>query len=252
MLQYVVRPQAGQDPESFYQAQGAWLREPGALERRLAEIDAQRPSRRIFLMGCGRSGTWLLTAAFSTFDALEVVAVERPFEDFGLFATDKPNLLLKRDHASYRRIEQMPESIQIAMIVRHPFATLTSKIEREQRKYHITPDRWLGEMLALQYLVDTRRPATLIVRYEDLVRDPDGAQQNLASRFGLPMLHPMSRIKDLFRGPADALSGATVHVESIDKYKRDPEKVEYLKSIRPRLGRLLDWVAEEFDYDIAL
>jgi hypothetical protein len=256
MIYYLTRPPAGQDSDAFYRAQAAALREPGALDQRLREIDAARPLQRIFLMGCGRSGTWLLTAMFATLGSLEVVAAERGVEDFGIFGTDQKALLLKRNHSGYRTVERIPHSIEIAMIVRHPYGALTSKIESEQRKYHITPDRWLGEMLALQYLVDTRRPATLIIRYEDLVRDPEAARAAIAGQFRLPILHPISKINELFRGPPDALTGADasrpVHVDSIEKYRRDPEKIAYLKSIRPRLGRLLDWVAETYGYDIEL
>ena len=39
----------------------------GALDARLTQIDSDRPIKRIYIMGCGRSGTWLLTAAMSTF-----------------------------------------------------------------------------------------------------------------------------------------------------------------------------------------
>ncbi|MEJ0011474.1 MAG: hypothetical protein WDM94_02385 [Bauldia sp.] len=207
-------------------------------------------------MGCGRSGTWLLTAAFSTFGDLDVMGAESPAEAFGMFATDKPALLVKRDHVAYQRIEELPDSIEIAIIVRHPFAVLTSHNPVSRRAYHIAPHRWLGEMLALQYLLDTRRPATVIVRYEDLVTDPDRVQTRLSEAFRLPIAHPMSAIAEVFRPPASALSAMhglrPVDRDSVEKYKHDPEKIAYLRSIRPRLGRLLTWVAEEYGYDIEI
>lgn len=257
MLRPLIQPPPGVDPSEVLRTSVASLSEPGALAQRLAEIDRKRAFKRIFLMGCGRSGTWLLTAAFSTLGEVDILAEESPVEAFGLFATDQKALLIKREAVSYRRVEQLPDSIEIAMIVRHPFAVLTSHNPLSGRDRHIRPDRWLGEMLALQYLVDTCRPATLITRYEDLVADPDAAQARLSAAFALPVRHPMSSIGETFRtAPAGAISAMhglrPIDGNSLEKYKEDPEKLAYLRSIRPRLGRLLTWVADEYGYDVEL
>jgi hypothetical protein len=43
-----------------------------------------------------------------------------------------------------------------------------------------------------------------------------------------------------------------IDTRSLYKYKSDPDKVAYLKSIVPELGEPLDWVANRFGYDISL
>src|SRR5947199_1870662 len=40
----------------------------GRLAARLEEIDDIKKIQRIFVMGCGRSGTWLLTGLMATFN----------------------------------------------------------------------------------------------------------------------------------------------------------------------------------------
>ena len=171
--------------EELYEKELLRLKAPGALKNQLADIDRSGPFRRIYVMGCGRSGTWLLTHVMGTFLETEVVPRELTFEYFGLFATSGFTLVLKRDRAAYQRIEQIPECIEIAYILRHPFDVLTSHLPSSSRPYHILPDRWLGEMMSLRYLLDSGRKNTKIIRYEDLVRAPSEIQAELADFFRL-------------------------------------------------------------------
>ncbi|MFO1120819.1 MAG: hypothetical protein U1F47_00620 [Hyphomicrobiales bacterium] len=140
----------------------AFLRQPGALERQMVLIDRgdrRQPLGRICVMGCGRSGTWLLTAVLSSFAGFDFGPEEVPLEYFGPVTTDRPVLVLRRDAMAHQRVEQIPDDIQIVFIVRHPFDVLTS---------------------------------------------------------------------------------------------HNPALLSYLRKIRPRLGRLLGWVAETYGYDISL
>jgi len=192
----------------------------------------------------------------STFDSLEVVPKELTFEYFGLLGTNQSMLVLKRGLVAYQRIEVIPESVEIAYIVRHPFDVLTSHNPTTQRLYYITPDRWLGEMLALQYLVDTRRPNTGIIRYEELVREPTVAQSDLATFFGLTIGRSINEIDATFKASPEAIAAMhglrKIDTNSINKYRADPVKLDYLRQIGPRLGRLLRWVGETYQYDITL
>ncbi len=47
------------------------------------------------------------------------------------------------------------------------------------------PERSLGEMKSLEFLLDTQRKNTKIIRYEDLVTNPVEIQSDVASFFGL-------------------------------------------------------------------
>jgi len=232
------------------------LKDPAVLMSRLAKIDETHGFRRIYVMGCGRSGTWLLAGLFSTYADLEIVLRELSVEHFGLYATKKKVLLLKRDHAAHRRIEQIPACIEIVYILRHPFDVLTSHNPTTKRIYHIEPYRWLNEILALQYLVDSKRSRTTIIKYEDLVQDPHNSQILIAEKLKLGISHPVEMLDKVFQpdaGTINAMHGLRpIDTNSIGKYKQDSAKITYLKSIRPRLGRLLDWVGEEYGYDVSI
>ena len=228
----------------------------GALDARLTQIDSDRPIKRIYIMGCGRSGTWLLTAVISTFKGVCVLSKEVPVDFFGRLTTTGAVLVLKRNSDAYQHIEQIPRRIGITYIVRHPFDVLTSNNRMTDSLYHIKPDRWLGEMTALKALIEARRQNVKIVRYEDLVTDPCAVQAQLADFFGFEIGSHIDDLPAVFN--ASAAADVAMHglrkidTNSIGKYKKDPRKIDYLRSIRPRLSIMLDWVGSEFSYDVSL
>lgn len=252
------RPQGKRDkPDpSALKRELAALAAPGALQQRLQRMDGDKPVQRVYIMGCGRSGTWLLTALMSTFDSCQLVPKELPVEAFGVVAPQQPTLVLKRNLTAYEAIERIPEQIHILFIVRHPFDVLTSVNPVHPGgpgSYYITPARWLGEMLALQYLKDARRPNTLVLRYEDLVQDPDAVQQQLARHYQLAVKASARDVDTVFDAPPEArlaMHGLRkIDRNSLHQYRQSETKLQYLQAIRPRLGRLLDWVSDTFDYD---
>jgi hypothetical protein len=242
--------------EDLYERELLRLKEQRALEAQLNAIDSIKSFRRIYVMGCGRSGTWLLTNLMSTFKDTEVVPRELGFEYFGLLVTNCSVLVLKRDHTAYQRVEEIPENIKIAYIIRHPFDVLTSHLPISQRPYHILPHRWLGEMLALQYLLDTERKHTKVIRYEDLVGKPLESQATLGSFFDLRVGISIDDFYTVSNNPTEAPAATRgarkIDMHSINKHKRDPQKLKYLNKIRPRLGRMLEWVGQVYKYDVSL
>jgi hypothetical protein len=257
MVEQLILPNPKNErTQDLYARELLRLKEQRALEEQLTAIDRGRPFRRIYVMGCGRSGTWLLTNLMSTFKDTEVVPKELIFEYFGLLVTKCSVLVLKRDHIAYQRVEEIPESIKVAYIIRHPFDVLTSHLPISQRPYHILPHRWLGEMLALQYLLDTGRKDTKIIRYEDLVSKPLDSQADLGSFFDLRVGVSIDDFYTVSTNPTEATAATRgarkIDIHSINKYRRDPQKLEYLKKIRPRLGRMLEWVGQTYNYDLSL
>jgi hypothetical protein len=239
MVQLKLPPSANERPEDVYHKELARLRKPGALGKRLIEFDRIKPVRRIYIMGCGRSGTWLLTGVMSSFKDVEVVGAELTVEHFGLFQTDRSTLILKRDSRAYQTIKDIPQQIEIVYIVRHPFEVLTSHLAGSQRSYHILPDRWLGEMSALQYLFATRRENAKIVRFEDLVSSPVELHAELATFFDLQIEVPIDKVADISK-------------DAIGKHKQSVDKIRYLQRIKPDLGDMLSWVANTYHYDVSL
>jgi hypothetical protein len=255
MVKQIILPNANNEPvQALYEKELRRLKQPGALQQRLADIDNRKSHRRIYVMGCGRSGTWLLTHAIATFFGVEVVPRELPLEYFGLLMTDSSALVLKRDNAAYQRVKQMPASIEIAYIVRHPYDVLTSHLPGSGRPYHILPERWVGELTALRHLVDSQKKNVKIVRYEDLVRRPVESQNKVGHFFRLKIRVPIDTIYTASNNPSESPlhQSRKIDVSSIDKYKLDPAKLAYLARIKPQLGEVLDWVGKTYDYDLSL
>jgi hypothetical protein len=232
------------------------ISELNELSKRISFLDQTNPTRRIFIMGCGRSGTWLLTALFSTMSEIHLVPIETTPFRFGLYATRSKNLVLKRDHLSYLDIEKIPECINIAYIIRHPFDVLTSHNLTTQKKYHIDSKRWLGEMKCLKYLVDTKRLNTKIIRYEDLVFNPSKTQIEISEFFKLKINKSTDKIVSSFNAPPEAVLAMhglrKIDTNSLYKFKSNLDKIEYIKNIKSNLSPMLDWVASEYNYDLNL
>lgn len=247
---------ANAGPIAEYKRMKEFYSDPANLSERLRQIDKPGKVNRIFVMGCGRSGTWLLTSLFSTYRSMSIWSEEVHFAHFGLVECRTRNLLLKRNAHSYEDVEKIPPEIGIAYVIRHPFDVLTSHNPTTNRKYHIQPWRWLGEIGALQYLMDTKRERTKIIRYEDLVTHPATQQAGIAEFFGLEIQSGTDQVVNTFKASPSAVSAMhglrEIDVRSVGKYKQDPEKLAYIRTILPRLGRTLDWVASEFGYDITL
>ena len=253
MVKQIILPNPSNEPvQALYEKELQRLKLPGALQQGLADIDNRKSLRRIYVMGCDRSGTWLLTHVMTTFFGVEVVPTELPIEYFGLLMTDSSVLVLKRDNAAYQWSQQMPPSIEIAYIVRHPYDVLTSHLPGTGRPYHILPERWVGELTALRHLVDSRRKHIKIVRYEDLVRRPVELQNKLGHFFRLNIRVPIDTISTISNNPSESPlhRSRKLDINSIDKHKRDPAKLTYLAHIKPQLGEVLDWVGKTYAYDL--
>jgi hypothetical protein len=234
------------------------LRKPGTLVRHL-EASA-KDAKLIYIMGCGRSGTWLLTGIMSTFKDISILYREVPVEYFGLLRCQRAALVLKRDAQAYETIESIPQQISIIFAVRHPFDVLTSVHPRTRRSkgrlYHITPGRWLGETMALKWLIDSARPRTKIVRYEDLAGDPNKIQSEIATSLDLEIETSAMEFHKVFKPPAKVID--TMHglrspeISSVERWRTDPSAIAYLKTLRLRLADCLPWVERTFGYDTQL
>lgn len=229
---------------------------PKSLGAKLRELDAKTPRTRIFIMGCGRSGTGLLTGIMSTFDDVFLLAKEGPLERFAAIEASEFVHVIKRDHLSSGWVNLVPPEIGILAIVRHPFDVMTSHMPGTEQQYHIPPLRWNVEMQALRWLIETKRPKTLIVRFEDLVADPESQQSAIAKFFSLRVRVPAKEFTRTFRIPEItkiAMRGLREpDINSVGRWKRDPDAVSYLATLVPDLRPQLDWISAQFGYDTGL
>jgi hypothetical protein len=226
------------------------------LKLAFAGITRFRPEKYIYLMGCGRSGTWLLTSLMAQFEDTEVFAKESRLEAFLEVRTRRRNLVVKRSPHAYRHASSIPERVFVLYIIRHPFDVLTSHNPNSGSKYHITPDRWLGEMTGLKSMIDGGRKRLLVLTYEDLVTQPRRELEKVAASLGLRLSAGYldgSANADLPAEAVLAMHGVRpVDTNSIGRHLRNPEAIEYLHGIRPQLAPMLEWVASRFGYQVTL
>lgn len=227
-----------------------------SLAEALARLDGTNPRQRVFVMGCGRSGTWLLTALMASFADVAVVGRELPVESFALVESPCRTIVLKRAWHSHQRIAAIPPDIRILHIVRHPFDVLTSHNPMTGARFHVSPERWRAELGALRALIESDDPRLMVVRYEDLVSDTQAVLVRIAEAYGLVAKASSDEVMERANLPQEALAAMhgrrPVDSHSLGRFRNDPVALAHLRTILPELGETLDWVASRFGYDLAL
>src|SRR5688572_3229556 len=122
------------------------------------DMAQQNPKKKLFIAGCGRSGTSLIRDLMNCFENT-VVLMEQPYGEanftfFNDSASAGENQVIKRSGDSWKTLASLPEDVELIYCVRHPFDTLTSAhpLTRDLRQFHITEERWMSEYKALQAL----------------------------------------------------------------------------------------------------
>ena len=110
-------------------------------------------------------------------------------------------------------------------------------------------------MKALKYLVDTKRLNTKIIRYEDLIINPQNFQASIAEYFKLKINKSADEIASTFCASPEAFLAMhglrKIDTNSLHKFKNSSD-IEHLKNIRANLSPMLSWVAAEYKYDLSL
>jgi hypothetical protein len=222
----------------------------------LDQIDGANPRDRLFVMGCGRSGTWLLYSLLAKQMDAYVLFEEVDVGRFARIRSNKPIHILKRNHKSYETAHRIPASVATVWIVRHPFDVLTSHHPVYGHKsFHIGPDRWNGEMDALRAFLATSRKNVAVLRYEDLVYDPEGTLARSMTSLGFEFSESKREFSDI-EIPAlvqRAMHGLRpVSRDSIERWRCHPEFRARLEEIMPLIDERLRWVSHSFGYDTQL
>jgi hypothetical protein len=200
---------------------------------------------KIFIAGCGRSGTTLIRDLMNCFQETYVLVDgpygESPFSRFADISRAETHLVIKRTGQCWRTLSSLPDKMGLIYCVRHPFDVLTSThpLTQHTRKFHITPERWSSEYRALRDLRMIQPDRQIfILRYEDLVHTPDSIQAKIAAHFGLTPNHRFTE------------NGTGIHIvkDSIEKWKRNADLYAYLQTIPQRFRPLMYGFCEEFEY----
>lgn len=199
--------------------------------------------KRLHVVGCHRSGTTLMTELIGNCFAID----GRADHEQGLwepipaghliYLTKKPP-----DTIRIRRVFLLDPDLYVVAMIRDPRGVISSRHDSKPGVYFSSFWRWEQYLRAITELAD--HPRYLVVRYEDLVADPDAVQRRLTKAF--PFLTPTCRFS---RFP----EGAQVHerarvslngVRSVDaaSLQRWREELPRVKGELSRHPEMLDWL----------
>lgn len=200
---------------------------------------------RIFIAGCGRSGTSLTRDLMNCFQDMYILNEgpygESPFSRFRDFTNMERNVVIKRTGDCWRTLPSLPDDIDLIYCVRHPFDVMTSThpLTKHLRKYHITPERWSSEYHALRELKLTQPDRRIFfLRYEDLTHTPNIVQKKISDHFGIRATYPFD---------TNSL-GIDIFTNSNGKWQRQSELYNHLQTIPHRFRSLLNDFCTEFEY----
>lgn len=220
--------------------------------QRLAE-QLPQVSQRVFVTGCGRSGTWLMASMLHCIPEIRKAEQESPLGAF-LEMPDEPKIhFVKRTHDAYKYFDRIPADIKVIHVIRHPYDVLCSR-HRETEKY-ISLSRLEAEHAAcFTHLKD--RPNTLIVKYEDLVLHPSDIQSETEGFLGVKSATPFSefyRSATMNEGVADAMHGIRpLDRSALHRWKKNAEDRTYLRDLVKQSDGTLERFALNWNYDLSL
>ncbi len=238
--------------------------------------------KRIHIVGTSRSGTTMLCYAMACFDRTLLHDRETSVWNYptltgslGLFANHavrpgKRFLVTKRGANWWRqeRLERLATfarhyGIFLIHIIRDPRDVLSSHHPLRQRQFYVQPDDWQRGIQGASWLwrqLDDY-PNKLVLKYEDIVRDPQGTQALLCQYTGLRLRQGVTswaRLKEnveATQGLGDMVSYMhklrNFDPESIGKWRTNPEAVAHLEQLchTSPYGALLHEFMRMYDYE---
>lgn len=208
---------------------------------------------RVFLTGCGRSGTWLLTAMLNCIPDIRNAERETPLGAFLEMPNEPMIHLVKRPHDAYKHFDKIPPEIKVIHVVRHPFDVLCSR-HRETERF-ISLERLEAEHAAYFAHLENR-PNTLTVKYEDIVRHPDLVQKAVESVLNVRSALPFQdfyRNADMADYIVEAMHGLRpLDATSLHAWRGKDDDKSYLREQVTQSDGTLEKFAAAFDYDLTI
>ncbi len=156
----------------------------------------------VFVIGCGHTGTTLLTARLGNHPAIAVIPKETSWfiptrllwlsrhyfrRELDRCARDGKSVLVEKTpkhvHCVDRIAALLPDARFIFM-TRNPFDTVAS-LKKRFGSFEFALDRWLADNAPAAALKQS--PAVMFVRYEDFVTDPHAQAERIAAFLQIPV-----------------------------------------------------------------
>ena len=205
---------------------------------------------RVYVTGCGRSGTWLLTSMLRCLESVDILPGENPIGHFWSMGDNACTHIIKRQHDAWRYFSLLPTEIKVIHMVRHPYdVLLSSHLGREN---HISLERIHEEHDAFfEHLAS--RPNTLTLRYEDLVSKTGTVQEKVMRFTGLKAKHAFDqfhRYVDLNQEVQNAMHGLRpVDASAVDKWKFSERTDDIIRAVKQSRSDIITRFMLYFNYD---
>lgn len=233
---------------------------PLDLDTILTEMDGPHQRTRLFIAGCARSGTTMLLLMMKCFDDTHVELGEHPVSYFYRLNRDQSVHVLKRTYRCWKTLQNVPRSVKIVYMVRHPFDVLTSHHPNFKKKFYTSLERWTNEFDAFEKLQALRplQEDLFVVRYEDLIKEPLEIQRHMEDIWNLrsrttfdrfPEVVEVDKIKEGNKRQVNALGGLRrPDSASMERWRRNIEDKDYLQALITRSPEKLVRFLDRFGY----
>jgi hypothetical protein len=236
--------------------------------------------RRLHIVGIARSGTTMVHYAMAAFEGTVLTDLEtsvwawpttRQALGFALSpAPARQVLVSKRPYGWYHEEELKRltwshdrHGAGVMLMVRDPRDVLTSTRKDSRDRFYVELDRWVASARATEW-VHRRldgRPRFLMLRYEDVVAEPDAVARRVAATFDLT-LRPGIESWGALRANLERLNlkaDRTVALHgvrdfdrgSVGTWRRDTEETAYVASLlndSPQAGAIRAFM-DRYGYD---
>ena len=233
---------------------GRWIDDATGSVPQFEPLMNARPKTRIYILGCGRSGTWLTLAMMGGFKDVHVAPEERHYGHFARLVDQPEGVhVVKRTHSAHALMTRIPQAIHLLYVLRDPRDVLTSS--HHDTEFYISLERWSAEMASLEAVLETGRPGLVVTRFEDLITQPLQEQARIAEAFNLEIDWPADRFNERFKAEDIVYKGMhglrPPDPSVIGRWRTDARKRAYLDTVREPVQVRFTRLADRFGYDIA-